>query len=81
MKWLDIACNPLFMCVNTAELLAPPRHNLSSPLMFTMTCRCGLTSVLFTAGICGCMSTMEEAMCAIFVFWRSVGTCLVCMLW
>ena len=45
MKWLDIACYPPFMCVNTAELSAPPRHNLSSTLMFTMTCQCRLTSV------------------------------------
>ena len=68
------------MCSNTAQLSAPPRHILFSPLMFTLTCRCGLTVVLFIAGMCGCMSNIEEAMCAILVFCRSVGTCLLWIL-
>ena len=47
------------MCTNTAELSAPPRHILFSPLMFTFICRCGLILVLFIAGLCGCMSRIE----------------------
>ena len=65
----------------TVELSSPPRHIFSSSLILTLTSQCGLTLVFFIAGMCGCMSTIEEAMCATLVFCRSVGTFLVWMSW
>ena len=53
----------------------------SSPLILPLTSRCRLTLVFFIAGMCGCMSAIEEATCGSLVFCRSVGTFLVWMLW
>ena len=66
------------MCSNAAELSAPPKHILLSPLMgFTLTCRCGLTLALFIAGMCGRMSSIDGRPCVQSCFFgRSVETCL-----
>ena len=50
-----LALKTFLMCSNTVELSAPPRHILFSPLMFTLTCQCGLAMFFFFVLLLECV--------------------------